>query len=69
MLITGGAGGIGRAASAYFSQKGWKVYSCDIAPQDSAYENIVPVVMDIRSAENVAAARALVETYSVAACC
>ncbi len=61
MLITGGAGGIGRAASAYFSQKGWKVYSCDIARQKSADENIVPVVMDVRSAESVAVARALVE--------
>jgi len=61
MLITGDAGGIGRAASAYFSQKGWKVYSCDISSQDLADENIIPVIMDIRSAESVAAARAIVE--------
>jgi len=61
MLITGGAGGIGRAASAYFSQKGWKVYSCDVVAQESVDENIVPVLMDIRSAESVAAARAIVE--------
>lgn len=61
MLITGGAGGIGRAASAYFSQKGWKVYSCDIVSQESVDENIIPVVMDIRSTESVAIARALVE--------
>ena len=61
MLITGGAGGIGQAASVYFSQKGWKVYSCDIAPQEPMDENIVPVVMDIRSAESVAKARAFVE--------
>ena len=39
-----------RAASSYFSQKGWKVYSCDIASQESVDENIIPVVMDIRSA-------------------
>ena len=62
MLITGGAGGIGLATSVYFSQKGWKVYSCDVAPQESADENIVPVVMNICSAESVASARALVET-------
>lgn len=61
MLITGGAGGIGRAASIYFSQKGWKVYSCDIAPQKQTDENIVPVVMDVRSVESVAAARTIVE--------
>ncbi|MFC2145001.1 SDR family NAD(P)-dependent oxidoreductase [Actinomycetota bacterium] len=61
MLITGGAGGIGLATSAYFSQKGWKVYSCDIAPQEQTDENIVPVIMDICSSESVAVARALVE--------
>lgn len=61
MLITGGAGGIGHAASVYFSQKGWKVYSCDIAPQEQMDENIVPVAMDIRSAESVAEARTFVE--------
>lgn len=61
MLITGGAGGIGRATSAYFSQNGWKVYSCDVAPQEPLDENIVPVVIDIRSAESVAAARTFVE--------
>lgn len=61
MLITGGAGGIGHAASAYFSQKGWKVYSCDIEPHYPEEENIVPVVMDVRNMESIAAARALVE--------
>jgi len=57
MLITGGAGGIGHAVSVYFSQKGWKVYSCDIAPQAPIDKNIIPVAMDIRSVESVAAAR------------
>jgi NAD(P)-dependent dehydrogenase (short-subunit alcohol dehydrogenase family) len=61
MLITGGAGGIGRAISIYFSQKGWKVYSCDIAPQVQSDKEIIPVSMDVRSAENVAKARFLVE--------
>ena len=61
MLITGGAGGIGYATSAYFSQKGWKVYSCDIVPQKQTEENIVPVFMEITSAESVAAARTFIE--------
>jgi NAD(P)-dependent dehydrogenase (short-subunit alcohol dehydrogenase family) len=61
VLITGGAGGIGKAVSVYFSQKGWKVYSCDIAFQEPANKNIIPVAMDICSAESVAEARALIE--------
>jgi len=61
MLITGGAGGIGRATAVYFSQKGWKVYSCDVKPHDTEEKNIFPIVMDVRSAESIAAARALVE--------
>ena len=61
MLITGGAGGIGRAVSLYFSQKGWKVYSCDIAPQEPADESIIPVTMDVRNSDSVAKARALVQ--------
>ena len=61
MLITGGSGGIGRATSVCFSQKGWKVYSCDVAPLESTDQNIIPMVMDIRSAESVAAVHALVE--------
>lgn len=61
MLITGGAGGIGHAVSQYFSRKGWKVYSCDVAPQEPADENIIPVAMDVGSSESVVKARALVE--------
>jgi len=61
MLITGGVGGIGHAVSVYFSQKSWKVYSCDIASQESTDQNIIPVAMDIRNAESVAIARSLVE--------
>jgi NAD(P)-dependent dehydrogenase (short-subunit alcohol dehydrogenase family) len=61
MLITGGAGGIGRAVSVYFSQKGWKVYSSDIASQSPADKNIIPVVIDIRSTESVATARNFIQ--------
>ena len=61
VLITGGAGGIGRALSEYFSNKGWRVFSCDITEQSPEEENIVPVHMDIRSAKSVAEARAIVE--------
>ncbi|MBM3712942.1 MAG: SDR family oxidoreductase, partial [Actinobacteria bacterium] len=61
MLITGGVGGIGHAISVYFSQRGWKVYSCDIAPQAPVDKNIIPVATDIRSAESVATARNFVQ--------
>lgn len=64
VLITGGTGGIGNAASVYFLQKGWKVYSCDIAPQKQIDENIIPVSMDIRNKESVASARALIEKHT-----
>ena len=60
-LITGGAGGIGQAISAYFSQNGWKVYSCDIAPQKTSDENIISIKMDITSSKSVAKARTIVE--------
>ena len=64
MLITGGAGGIGHAVSVYFSQRGWKVYSCDISHQEQVDKNIIPVVMDVRSTKSIAAARKLVEKYT-----
>ncbi|MBM3708325.1 MAG: SDR family NAD(P)-dependent oxidoreductase [Actinobacteria bacterium] len=64
MLITGGAGGIGSTVSTFFSQKGWMVYSCDIAPQTPLDKNIIPVATDIRSAGSVATARSLVEKYT-----
>jgi len=61
MLITGGAGGIGHAVSLYFSQKGWKVYSCDVAPHEPADKSIIPVAMDVGSSKSVETARAIVE--------
>jgi len=60
ILITGGAGGIGRTTSAYFAQMGWKVYSCDIAIQEETEENIIAVTMDIRNTDSVKAAFALI---------
>lgn len=55
MLITG------HAMSVYFSQKDWNVYSCDVVSQTPVDKNIIPVAMDVRNPESVAAARALVE--------
>jgi len=61
MLITGGAGGIGRAVSEYFAKNGWKVYSCDISAHDTAHHNIIPVIMDLCSTESIKAARVFIE--------
>lgn len=61
MLITGGGGGIGSAVSDHFSQNGWKVYSCDIAPQKINNKKIIPIFMDIRSSKSVSEARKIVE--------
>jgi NAD(P)-dependent dehydrogenase (short-subunit alcohol dehydrogenase family) len=64
ILITGGAGGIGGATSAYFAQMGWKVYSCDIAMQKEMAENIIAVPMDIRNADSVEAAFTIISAHT-----
>ncbi len=52
VLVTGGAGGLGRATAEYLAAHGCRVFACDIregAPQD----NIVPVPMDVRDGKSV----------------
>ena len=59
VLVTGGAGGLGRATAEYLATQGCRVFACDIqegAPRD----NIVAVHMDVRDEGSVEAALAQV---------
>ncbi len=60
ILLTGGAGGLGRAVAEYFADRGIAVFSCDIKEQ-KGYERIVPVKLDLRDARSIDAAREKVE--------
>ncbi len=53
VLITGGAKGLGRAVTEFFSSKGVRVFSCDILDFDYEGENIVPLRIDVRDSESV----------------
>jgi len=53
VLLTGGAGGIGRTAAVYLAEKGVRVFSCDIAEQTDAHKNIVPLSVDITAPESI----------------
>jgi glucose 1-dehydrogenase len=54
VLITGAAGGIGRATGAIFAEKGWRVIGVDRAPFGEDFpENGLFIEADISLAENV----------------
>jgi NAD(P)-dependent dehydrogenase (short-subunit alcohol dehydrogenase family) len=52
ILITGGAGGLGRAAAEYLAASGWRVFACDIREAESK-DNIVQILMDVRDEASV----------------
>lgn len=55
ILLTGGAGGLGRAAAVYLADRGCTVFSCDIREQKE-YPGIVPVELDLRNPAGIEAA-------------
>lgn len=55
ILITGAAGGMGRAAAECFAAAGYRVFALDMH-KCATGENIVPVVADVTSEESVRAA-------------
>ena len=55
ILITGGAGGLGRAAAEYLAGHGYRVFACDIT-ESKPHDGVVPVRMDVRDKLSVAAA-------------
>jgi NAD(P)-dependent dehydrogenase (short-subunit alcohol dehydrogenase family) len=56
VLITGAAGGIGRAATALFADKGWRVLGVDRAPFGAAFpQNGLFIQSDISHPEELTA--------------
>ena len=55
ILITGAAGGMGRATVSLFQKQGWRVFALDrVAIEEK--ENITPIVADLTDEESVKAA-------------
>lgn len=63
ILISGAAGGMGRAAAECFAAAGYRVFALDMH-KCAAGENIVPVVADVTSEESVRAAFECVSSLS-----
>ncbi len=63
ILITGGAGGLGRAAAQYLAGRGCRVFACDIT-EPKPYDGIVPVRMDVRDKLSVEAALAEITVHT-----
>lgn len=55
VLVTGAAGGLGRAVCARLADRGYLVLACDICPVDIEDERIIPLTLDVTSDESVAA--------------
>ena len=55
ILLTGGAGGLGRATAEYLAERDCRVFACDIRETEPK-NNIVPILMDVSSESSVAAA-------------
>ncbi len=56
VLITGGAGGLGRITSEYLVSKGWHIFSADLKDADTGkneHPGITPVHVDITSEKSV----------------
>jgi NAD(P)-dependent dehydrogenase (short-subunit alcohol dehydrogenase family) len=63
ILVTGGAGGLGRSAAEYLAAHGCRVYTCDIGTSEPQ-PNIVPVFMDVRDGRSVDAAAELIAAHT-----
>ncbi len=63
VLVTGGAGGLGRATTTCLADAGFRVFSCDIR-EGEPYKNVVQVILDVRDAASIDAAREKVESFT-----
>lgn len=55
ILITGAGGGMGKAVTALFAARGYRVFALDLAPVKEG-ENVVPLAADLTNEESVNAA-------------
>ena len=55
VLITGAAGGMGRAAVEYFGNMGWRVFALDLKARETE-GNVISVQADVTSEESIAQA-------------
>ena len=55
VLITGGAGGMGRAAAKLFAEEGYKVFAADVKTCE-AEDGVIPIFVDITDKDSVKAA-------------
>ncbi len=53
VLITGSAGGMGRATALKLAQNGYKVFSCDIKKNSEEVENITQLQVDVTNMKSV----------------
>ena len=63
ILITGAYGGMGRAATRYFAERGFLVLALDRAVRE-AEEGVIPVTADVTSEESLALALARVREHT-----
>ncbi len=63
VLITGGAGGLGRITSEYLASRGWHVFAADLKDEDtgkSKHPGIIPIHVDITNETSINEAFAFV---------
>ena len=63
ILITGAAGGMGKAAVKLFSESGFRVFALDLKAGEKA-ENVIPIQADITSEEGIKSAFEKVRSYT-----
>jgi len=64
VLITGAAGGLGRAVCSRLAARGYRVLGCDIAPFEPEDQRIVSIPLDVTSDQSVAACAERVREYT-----
>lgn len=64
VLLTGAAGGLGQAVRCHLAALGYRVLACDIAPIEPENERIIPISLDVTSAESVAGCVGKVREYT-----
>lgn len=62
VVVTGAAGGMGRAVAEKLAENGYFVYACDIKRNDVERENICQLLVDVRSQESIDSAFAKISS-------